>query len=63
MLTRDELKAIALSQAKVKAEYDALQHEFKLYTEMLKKRRLANLFQYNHLVRFSLDIKFIPDHN
>ncbi len=45
MLTHEELKAKALSDAKVKAEYDALATEFTLIDELLTARKRAGLTQ------------------
>jgi len=45
MMTHEQLKAVALSDPAVKAEYDALEDEFILFNEMLKARKLAGLSQ------------------
>lgn len=45
MMTHEELKALALSDPKVKAEYDALEDEFNLLHEMLSARKAAGLSQ------------------
>lgn len=44
-MTHKELKKIALSKSKVKAEYDALEPEFTLLREMLHARQEAGLSQ------------------
>lgn len=44
-MTHEELKAKALSNAAVKAEYDALSPEFSLLREMLLARKEAGLTQ------------------
>jgi hypothetical protein len=44
-MTHSELKEKALTRKKVKAEYEALEPEFKLLREMLKARRKAGLSQ------------------
>ena len=44
-LTHEELKAIALRDEKVKAEYDALETNFTLLHSMLEARRQAGLTQ------------------
>lgn len=43
--THEELKAIALSKPGVKAEYDNLSEEFRLFKEMLKARIRAGKTQ------------------
>ncbi len=45
MLTHEQLKAKALSNPKVKAEYDALEWEFSLLNELLTARKNAGLSQ------------------
>lgn len=45
MMTHEELKALALSNPKVKAEYDALEEEFSLLHQMLSARSAAGLSQ------------------
>jgi ribosome-binding protein aMBF1 (putative translation factor) len=45
MMTHEELKALALSDPKVKAEYDALEDEFALLNQMLSARNAAGLSQ------------------
>ncbi len=44
-MKHSELKAKALKNKKVKAEYDALEPEFKLLRELLKARQRAGLSQ------------------
>ena len=44
-MTHSELKKKALKRKKVKAEYEALEPEFKLLREMLKARQKAGLSQ------------------
>lgn len=45
MMTHEELKALALSDPKVKAEYDALEEEFSILHQMLSARSAAGLSQ------------------
>ncbi len=45
MISHEELRALALSDPEVKAEYDALEDEFSLYREILKARKAAGLSQ------------------
>lgn len=45
MITHEQMKQVALSNPKVKAEYDALEDEFSLMTEMFRARKEAGLSQ------------------
>jgi len=45
MFNYNEFKKKALSNPKVKAEYDALESEFTLFDELLKARKQAGLTQ------------------
>ena len=45
MISHEKFRALALSDPEVKAEYDALEDEFSLYSEMLKARKSAGLSQ------------------
>ena len=45
MMTHNKLKEKMLSNAEVKAEYDALEKEFSLFEELLKARTVAGLTQ------------------
>lgn len=45
MLSHDDLIKKILENPNVKAEYDALENEFALLTEMIKARRAAGLSQ------------------